>query len=85
MIPSSISLKQRDFISCQKYLSDHIVRDCLTGLNSAGKPFSSLINDSKIVVNLKEELLMFLANMEVYGSTSEDINFLDHVQQRMLS
>lgn len=30
-------------------------------------------------------MVMFLANMEVYGSTSDDINFLDHVQQRMLS
>ena len=51
-----------------KYLEQNIVNNCLSVLNAAGKPLSNLVTNSKCQVNLKEEIRMFLANLEIYGS-----------------
>ena len=69
------------FSECQKYLEKHL-RDALCSLNSAGKPLSLFLGDTTCLVNIQEELRMFLANLEVYGSLSETDTFItDYMTQ----
>jgi hypothetical protein len=48
-------------------------------INSGGKPLSELISNSNCLTNTAEEIKMFLANLEVYGSmpASEHIESLN--------
>jgi hypothetical protein len=42
--------------------------EVLSCLNAAGKPLSQIFTDNSCLANVDEEIIMFLANLEVYGS-----------------
>ena len=42
--------------------------DTLTLFNSAGKSLGDLMSNNLCLANIREEIRMFLANLEIYGS-----------------
>lgn len=46
--------------------------DALTLFNSAGKSLGDLMSSNLCLANLREEITMFLANLEIYGSMPPD-------------
>lgn len=62
------ALEKKHMSQCLSFLEQQIQSECLELLNAAGKPLSALMSQSACLVNIKEEITMFLANLEVYGS-----------------
>jgi len=58
---------------CLYFVRQTLVNGILSTLNAAGKDLSWLIRSQKCVLNFDEEMRMFLATLEVFGSVP-DVN-----------
>jgi hypothetical protein len=61
-------LKFVHIVECQKFIETRLRSEVFSCLNSAGKPLSQLFSDDACLANTEEEIVMFLACLEVYGS-----------------
>jgi hypothetical protein len=85
-------LQFRDIQHCLQALFTALQSETLTLFNSAGKSLGDLMSSPLCLANVREEIRMFLANLEIYGSMppgtcsdSKEFFITDYMQCRLLS
>ena len=77
-----------DIQNCQHVLFTAVQSESLSGFNAAGKSLADLMHNKICLANIREEIRLFLANLEIYGSMpldtcsdSKDFFITDYMSQ----